>query len=82
MAKGLPIVSGVKPELDDQDYPYYLRVPADDTPLKIEEIVAFYNRVIANKTKQILAEEIYQFGKNNFSFDQTFKPVIDFVRGI
>lgn len=82
LAKGLPIVSGVKTELDDQDYPYYLRVPADDTPLKIEEIVAFYNRVIANKTKQILAEEIYQFGKNNFSFDQTFKPVIDFVRGI
>ena len=39
LAKGLPIVSGVKTDLDELDYPYYLRVPADDTPIDINEII-------------------------------------------
>lgn len=80
LAKGLPIVSGVKTDLDNRDFPYYLRVPADDTPLDISEITKFYCDIINNKTKQDLALEIFHYGKNNFSFDKTFKPVIDFVR--
>jgi Glycosyltransferase len=80
LAKGLPIVSGVKTDLDDRDFPYYLRVSADDTPLDISEIIKFYYDIMKNKTKQDLALEIFLYGKNNFSFDKTFKSVIDFVR--
>lgn len=80
LAKGLPIVSGVKTDLDDRDFPYYLRVSADDTPLDISEIIKFYYDIMKNKTKQDLALEIFLYGKNNFSFDKTFKSVTDFVR--
>ena len=80
LAKGLPIVSGVKTDLDDRDFPYYLRVSADDTALDISEIIKFYYDIMKNKTKQDLALEIFLYGKNNFSFDKTFKSVIDFVR--
>lgn len=79
LAKGLPIVSGVKTDLDNRDFPYYFRVPADDTPLDIAEIIAFYQGVTKGKSKQELATEIFEYGQENFSFEKTFRPVIEFM---
>ena len=81
LAKGLPIVSGVKTDLDNRDLPYYFRVPADDTPLDIAGIVVFYQTVRGDKSKQEMATEIFDYGKEHFSFERTFRPVIHSVKG-
>lgn len=81
LAKGLPIVSGVKTDLDTRNLSYYLRVPADDSNIDIEALVEFYDKLRKGKSKEELASEIFEYGKQNFSFEATFKPVVDYVKG-
>lgn len=48
LARGLPAVVGYHDtdlEKHEEFKPYYLKVPADDTPINMEEIISFYNRV-------------------------------------
>ncbi|WP_427813882.1 glycosyltransferase [Enterococcus sp. 22-H-5-01] len=81
LAKGLPIVSGVKTDLDNADVDFYYRVPADDSPLDIERIVQWYESLLAKQSQDELSNLIYTYGKEHFTFSKTFEPVIDYVKG-
>lgn len=79
-AHGLPIISGVQTELDDcSDFEYYLRIPADDSPVKMQELVDFYHRVYdrGNNIPKIIREKT----ENMFDLEKTFLPVIDYIIG-
>lgn len=78
LAKGLPIVSGVKTELDEiKDFKYYYRVPADDSPIDFNEILKFYHKIYDNNDKLLIAKEIRDFCLNNYTFSITFKKIIN-----
>lgn len=82
LAKGLPIVSGVKTELDKiPEFKYYFRVPADDTPIDIEKLILFYNSIYKKKSKFIVASTIRKFCENHFDMDQCFEKVIKWFKG-
>lgn len=81
-ANGLLIVSGVATELDrDSDYPYYFRVPSDDTPIDIKSVVKFYNGV-THKGKQIekVKKEIMEYAEVHFDMSIAFRPVLEFIQ--
>lgn len=81
LAKGLPIVSGVKTELDSvKNFKYYLRVPANDTPVNIDNLLNFYDSIYKHKNKLKIAEDIRSFCVNNFDMDICFKKVIDWYK--
>lgn len=81
LAKGLPIISGVKTELDYRsDFSYYYRVPADNTPINIENIINFYDEIYKNNKEEQIADEIRKFCKNNYNFEKNFQPVIDWYK--
>ena len=78
LAKGLPIVSGVKTELDSMPkFQYYFRVPADDSPVDIESLIEFYDKIYANKNKAEIAAKIRDFCVDNFDIDKCFEKVVD-----
>lgn len=80
MAKGLPIVSGVKTELDlIDDYKYYKRVLADESPINISDIVDFYNEIYSQESKKEISERIRKEAETHFNIDISFKPVIKFI---
>lgn len=81
LAKGLPIISGVETDLDNKQLPFYYRVPSDETPIQIADIVTWYEHLLEGKTKSQLSEEIHHYGKENFTFSKTFSPVIDYLKG-
>jgi hypothetical protein len=80
LAKGLPIVSGVKTDLDEKGFPYYYRVPANDSLVNLSDIIKFYDKIKMNKSKQVIASEIFNYGKENFSFEAAFKPIINYIK--
>lgn len=81
LAKGLPIISGVKTELDNRkDFKYYYRVPADNTPINIENIINFYDKVYRDQKEEQVANEIRKFCENNYNFDINFQPVIEWYK--
>lgn len=81
LANGLPIISGVETDLDNKQVDFYYRVPSDETPINISDIVTWYEKLLNQKTKKQLSEEIYIYGKDNFTFSKTFSSVIDYLKG-
>lgn len=81
LAKGLPVISGVRNELDDDpDFKYYLRVPADDTPVDIDAIINFYNFVYnSGESRSEIIEQISDYASKNFSYNASFKPLVDYL---
>lgn len=80
-AYGVPIVSGIKTELDSKnDFKYYFRVPADDSIVNMNDIVSFYNNCYKYKTHKEVSEEIRNSTLLWFDFVYAFKPVIDFIK--
>ncbi len=75
--KGLPIVSGVKTEFDrDDNYPFYLRVPASDDPIVIEDIINFMREVEKHEKYH---EKIKEYAISNFDYNVVMKPVFDYL---
>lgn len=75
--KGLPIVSGVRTEFDrDKNFDFYMRVPADDTPLIIDDVVAFVLRV---EKKDGYHSVIQQYARTHFRMENVMKPVMDYI---
>lgn len=66
LARGLPIISGVRTELDDMHgFPAYLRIPANDSPVDIYEVKNFFSDIIQSN---IDARKIRSFGEKNLIF--------------
>lgn len=80
-ACGLPIVSGVETEFDRAgDFPYYFRVPADDTPVDIAEVLRFYDQMVAvSGSAETMRNEISNYARAHYSMEAVIKPVVDFI---
>lgn len=80
-AKGLPIISGVKTELDSfENFKYYFRVPNDDSDIDIEEIINFYDSVYCNEKEDQVIDHIRAFNEKQFDFHVAFSPVINIIK--
>lgn len=81
LLKGLPIISGVKTELDSltECAGYYYRVPADDSPININDVIVFFDKVYQEDSLTV-RKTLRNYAKHNFDFSITFKPVIDYIR--
>lgn len=78
LAKGLPIISGVRTELDGLNLPFYMRVPADDSPINIDDIITFYNSLLNQGIDQICEKEIL-YAKNNFNPYKCMEPILKII---
>lgn len=81
-AKGLPIISGVKTEFDlDSSYKYYMRVPADESPIDMESVINFYNQVYKmNESKDQIIRAISRYAKNRFDISVVWKKVVSYIK--
>jgi hypothetical protein len=83
LAKGLPVISGVENELDyDPGFPYYLRVAADESPINMDDIIDFYEKLYSgNKSRPEIVQYISEYAASHFSYKVALKPVVDFIEG-
>ena len=81
-ARGIPSISGVRTELDaEKDFPYYLRVPADDSPVSVSDILEFYHRIYDGRQPVTVACEIRDITAEKFDMNNVFTPVITYLQG-
>lgn len=80
-ARGLPIISGVKTELDFiNDAYYYHRVTADDSPISMQQVVYFYQKVNNSLSLIKMSLNIREQTKNIFSLQNSLKPIVDYLK--
>lgn len=77
-AKGIPMINSCKIDIIDEDFRYLLRVPADESPIQMEEVIAFfYSCLRANKTRQEVASEIRDYIESRSGMKQTLQAVVE-----
>jgi len=72
-ARGIPFVISYDDVDFPNDFPYMLKVPADESPVDIEQILQFYERI---KNRDIV-KEMRDYAEKNLSWEAKLKPVID-----
>lgn len=80
LAKGLPIVASTKIDVIEEDWPYCLYVPEDDSPVNIQNIVNFVDKVYKIKPRQEVIYDIRKYAEQNCDISKTMKPVIDYIK--
>jgi glycosyltransferase involved in cell wall biosynthesis len=61
-AKGLPIISSAAIDYLPKDYKYLLKVPSDESPIDVADIINFYDSTYENTDPRMVASSIHMFG--------------------
>ena len=75
-AKGIPMINSCEIDIIGEEFPYLLRVPADESPVDIQSVVDFYHRCFAGKSRLTVAEEIRSYIEGKSGMSQTLAPVV------
>lgn len=78
-AKGLPIISDSKIDFIPDGYKYFLKIPADNSAIRIQGIITFHDAVYS-KQSSIIATEIRTFAQAHCSSSAMMKPVLEYCR--
>lgn len=80
LAKGMPLITGCAIDVLPEDYPYARVFPNDESTVKIEEVVAFYQRVRnMSGSKKELADVIREYAAEHVSMEAVMKPVVAYI---
>lgn len=75
MAKGIPIVyAGEIDIFMGREIDFALQVPADETPIDMDEILQFYDRLQMAYTDTELIERIRNFAEQEVSMEKAIEP--------
>lgn len=77
VARGVPVISAVKTELDYFDgFKYYLSLPADETDIDIENIIRFYESIYLDSDPNMITKNIRMITEKKFDYKYGFEDVI------
>ena len=79
LAKGIPLISGSPIDVLDESFEYALICSNDNTPLCIEEIVSFYQRITEGKTKRQVAQDIRSKTEGLIDISAAMKPIVEYI---
>ena len=82
-AKGLPILSSsfVDALSISDNTKYVCRVPADDSPINIQEMLDFYDKLSRTNNMQLLKKHIRANSRSICDMSVALKPIITFLNG-
>jgi len=76
-AKGIPMINSCKIDVIDDDFPYLLRVPADESPIDIQQIVEFYDKCYNNGLSRIeMGKRIRSYMEARSGMTSTIREVV------
>lgn len=81
LAKGLPIVSGCREDVfDNADVDFYYQFPNDDSPIDMEQIINFYDKLYrCGKKREDVNAQIREYGNQTVDMKIVMKPVVDYI---
>lgn len=76
-AKGLPIITSCEIDIFlNKKYPYIYRFPEDETPIDINRVILFYDRIYKNENENHVVHEIRNMAWQICNIKSTMLPVI------
>lgn len=78
LCRGLPMITSTKIDILSDDFKYCLRVPENDSPLNIEEIVTYVNSLYKDCRNNV-SEKIRKFAEINCSMQKAMMMVVEYI---
>ena len=80
-AKGIPMINSCKIDVIDDDFSYLLRVPADESPIDVQQIVEFYDRCYGNGLTRIeMGKQIRGYMEERSGMSATLESVVQQIK--
>ena len=77
-AKGIPFINSCKIDIIEEDFPYMLRVPANEEPIDIQQILCFYEFCYcAGKSRTEIGNEVRSYIESRSSMKTTMRKVAE-----
>ena len=77
-AKGIPMINSCKIDILEDDFPYLLRVPADESPIDMEQVLAFYDRCYGEGRSRVqVGKEIRRYIEARSGMRETLRRVVE-----
>lgn len=80
MAKGFPMITGCKVDGLGSDYPFVCQFPNDASPVDIEKVLVFYDKLLEKYSRKEIRQTIRSFVKNTADMPIVMKEIIDFIK--
>lgn len=79
LAKGIPLISGSPIDVLDEAFEYALICRNDNSVISMEEIVRFYQRITAGKTKMQVAQDIRRKTESLIDIATAMRPIVEYI---
>lgn len=79
-ARGIPFVISSSDQDFPESFPYILKIPSDETPVGINEIVEWYEKLTHSHPNY--STEMRKYAEEHLSWDAKMKPVIEKIKEI
>lgn len=79
MAKGFPMVTGCKVDGLSNDYPFECRFPNDASPIDIEKVLLFYDKLCQEYSAEEMQQKIRSYVKKIADMPVVMKAIVDFI---
>lgn len=77
-AKGIPMINSCKIDILEDDFRYLLRVPADESPINMDEVFCFYDQCFgSNRSRLEIGKEVRSYVEAKSGMKETLKAVVD-----
>lgn len=80
LAKGLPFLGSS--EIDvfaDEPFSYFLKIPENETPVDIEQIVKFHDSIYSGKLERNIINEIRDYAERHISMEASMSEVLSVI---
>lgn len=80
--KGLPIIAGSKIDIfmDEPNYKYYCEFSNDNTSIDVNRIVAFYDSIYKEESKEDVINHIRTFAEKKISIGSAMREVVEYIK--
>lgn len=75
-AKGIPFINSCDIDIVDDDFKYFLKVPADESPIDIESVISFYDDVYKEKSRILVAKEVRKYIEERSNMDAVVEKIL------
>lgn len=77
-AKGIPMINSCKIDIIDDDFPYLMYVPADESPIDVQQLVEFCDKCYGNDLSRIeIGKRIRNYMEERSGMKATLKKVVE-----
>lgn len=77
LAKGLPFFGSSEIDVfKDEPFSYYLKVPANETPVDVKQVIKFYDSIYSNRKEEEVINDIRKYAERHISMDVSMDEIL------